>query len=64
MDTALNLLKEAAQWLKNKNINYWQNWLKPSDSYKNWIKQGFDQNQFYFVENNKNNIERNVIILE
>ena len=37
LSIAFDLLKEAAIWLKEKNINYWQNWFKPKDLYKNWI---------------------------
>ncbi|MBN2395279.1 MAG: GNAT family N-acetyltransferase [Candidatus Atribacteria bacterium] len=46
---AFSLLKGAAIWLKEKNIDYWQNWINPSDLYSNWIKEGFDSNQFYYV---------------
>ena len=49
---ALNLLKEAAVWLKERQINYWQSWLNPDENYKNWIKSGFNLGQFYFVEKN------------
>lgn len=53
---AFNLLKEAAEWLKDKNINYWQNWLDPEDIHIKWIKEGFEKDQFSFVENDNNNI--------
>lgn len=45
---ALEMLKEAALWLKGKGINYWQDWIDPKVQYINWIKQGFDNDQFYF----------------
>lgn len=54
INIALNLLNKAALWLKNKNIDYWQNWLNPSDEYVAWIKQGFDNGEFYFVHNSQN----------
>ena len=53
LDIAFNLLKEAAQWLKDKEIDYWQNWHNPSDLYQNWIKDGFENSQFYYIECNK-----------
>jgi GNAT superfamily N-acetyltransferase len=49
IDKALSLLQGAALWLKDKRIDYWQNWINPSDLYINWIREGFESNQFYFV---------------
>jgi ribosomal protein S18 acetylase RimI-like enzyme len=46
----LFLLKEAAEQLKSKEIDQWGIWLNPSDDKINWIKKGFDQEEFYFVE--------------
>lgn len=48
---ALSLLKEAAGWLREKGIDYWQSWHTPEEDYRNWIKEGFDNEEFYFVEN-------------
>lgn len=53
LDIAFDLLKESAQWLKDKNIDYWQNWHNPTDLYRNWIKQGFEKKQFYFIESDE-----------
>ena len=50
LDTALSLLKHAAEWLNNQNIDYWQNWNNPEEIYVNWIAEGFQNNQFFFVE--------------
>jgi ribosomal protein S18 acetylase RimI-like enzyme len=52
LTTALSLLKQAAQRLKDKQINQWGFWLDPPTERINWIKEGFDNNEFYFVENN------------
>lgn len=46
---ALNLLKQAAKWLQSKNISYWQSWLNPQNTYINWVQEGFNNNEFYFV---------------
>ena len=51
IEIALSLLKDAAIWLKDKGIDYWQNWISPVDFYLDWIKEGFDLHQFYFVLN-------------
>jgi len=56
LDFALSMLKDAGIWLKSKEIDYWQNWISPSDLYINWIKDGFLQNQFYFVNKANQNI--------
>ncbi len=47
------LLKNAAEWLEGKGIDYWQNWHDPPEEFKNWIKTGFDNNEFYLVKYNK-----------
>jgi N-acetylglutamate synthase-like GNAT family acetyltransferase len=46
----LRFLKEAALWLKMKNINYWQDWINPPDKFINWIKTGFERKEFYLVK--------------
>jgi GNAT superfamily N-acetyltransferase len=43
------LLKNAADWLQKKGIDYWQDWLSPPENFKDWIKQGFKEKQFFFV---------------
>lgn len=48
-NTALLLLKEAAEWLKLKGVDYWQVWHYPPDNYLLWIKEGFENAQFYFL---------------
>lgn len=52
IDIAFNLLKEAALWLQEKKIDYWQNWINPSEHFRNWVKQGFDFGEFYFAVSN------------
>ena len=47
----LDFLKEAALWLKQKGINYWQDWINPPDNFKCWIYDGVDNNQFWLVLN-------------
>lgn len=49
MKIGVALLQEAAIWLKEKNIDYWQNWLDPHHPSFQWIQEGFDANEFYFV---------------
>jgi GNAT superfamily N-acetyltransferase len=52
IDIAFGLLKKAAEWLKEKQIDYWQDWLNPPVIYSDWIKQGFENEEFYFAYEN------------
>lgn len=49
INTALLMLKEAAKRLQSKNINQWEYWLSPSQEKINWIKEGFQKKEFYFI---------------
>jgi hypothetical protein len=50
MPVVLSLLKEAALWLREKKIDYWQNWIDPAPNFVNWIQKGFDNDEFFLVE--------------
>jgi GNAT superfamily N-acetyltransferase len=47
---AFAMLKEAAVWLQQRGIDYWQNWHNPPPSHIKWILNGFDHNEFFFAE--------------
>lgn len=49
-ESALGLLKEAAENLRSKNIQQWQFWLDPPPDKLKWIRDGFENNEFYFIE--------------
>jgi len=49
-DIIFEFLKESAVWLNEKGIDYWQNWLNPTDDDISWITEGIDNSQFYLVE--------------
>ncbi len=49
LDTALEMLKEAAKHLQSKNINQWDYWLNPLPEKVNWIKEGFQNEEFNFI---------------
>jgi hypothetical protein len=51
LNTAFSLLENAALRLGEDNIDYWQEWLNPPEEYIAWIKLGFINNEFYFIEN-------------
>ncbi len=52
LDIALNMLYDAAIWLKSIHVDYWQDWLDPPENFVAWIKQGIDNLEFYFAESN------------
>lgn len=45
----MQLLKDAALWLREKQIDYWQNWLDPPIGFIRWIQEGFENNEFYMI---------------
>lgn len=48
--TALKMLKEAAQWLKDENIDYWKHWLYPSEKETCRLSESFNKGEIYFVK--------------
>lgn len=49
IDEALAMLEEAAKSLQSKKVDQWDFWIKPSAEKINWIKEGFQKRQFYFI---------------
>jgi len=49
LDKALLMLKEAAERLQSKHVNQWAYWLNPSQEKINWIREGFQKKEFYFI---------------
>jgi GNAT superfamily N-acetyltransferase len=54
MDKVLQLLKEAALWLREKKVDYWQNWIDPAPQFVSWIQRGFNSDEFFIVEQDGN----------
>jgi len=50
LSTVLDFLKEAAQWLQAKGVDYWQDWHSPPQNYIDSIHNGFAKDEFYIVE--------------
>lgn len=44
-----SMLKESAEWLRAKEIDYWQDWHKPQEKYREWIMEGIRKREFYFA---------------
>ncbi|MEN8817661.1 MAG: GNAT family N-acetyltransferase [Nonlabens sp.] len=49
----IELLKIAAQDLKDRGINQWDYWLDPPEERLKWVQEGFLNEEFYFVTFNK-----------
>ena len=47
----LQLLKEAAIAIQNKGLDQWSIWLDPNDDQKNWVEDGFNNHEFFLIEN-------------
>jgi GNAT superfamily N-acetyltransferase len=52
MDLALGMLKDAAVWLRRKNIKQWIRWLEPGQDTLDWVKAGFDNGEFFIARYN------------
>jgi GNAT superfamily N-acetyltransferase len=50
LDKGLSLLKEAAEWLRDRGIDSWQNWHNPPQNHVKWVRKGFERNEFFFAE--------------
>ena len=61
---ALKLLKSAAEFLSDKNINQWGYWTNPPKEKIQWVKDGFKNKEFYFIENQNQTILGMVRILK
>jgi len=53
LSLALSLLQEAAEWLQGKNTQQWSFWINPPQEKIDWIKEGFENKEFYFVYRNE-----------
>jgi GNAT superfamily N-acetyltransferase len=49
IDTALFLLKSAAENLEEKGIDQWGIWLNPPVEKIKWVEDGFSNCEFYFI---------------
>jgi len=49
-DRIFELLREAAVWLRERDIDYWQNWHEPPPLHRQWVDDGISSGQFRVVE--------------
>lgn len=50
----LKLFKEKAELLKMKGETQWRQWLNPTETDIDWLRDGFLKKEFYFVYNDEN----------
>ncbi|MGB5321794.1 MAG: hypothetical protein WBN12_05960, partial [Lutimonas sp.] len=55
LEDALVFFKLASQSLTKKNISQWSYWIDPPEEKINWVKEGFDNEEFYFVYDSEGN---------
>lgn len=56
IDTAFTLFSKAAESLAEKKIDQWSYWLNPPADKIKWVKDGFKNNEFYFVRNEQSQL--------
>lgn len=49
-DCIFALLRSAAQWLRERGVDYWQNWHDPSAQHIQWVEGGLRLGEFRIVE--------------
>ena len=64
INIAFGLLKASSDFLMKKNISQWAYWLNPPIEKTQWVKDGFNKKEFYFIENKKKEILGMVRILK
>ncbi|CAL2087023.1 GNAT family N-acetyltransferase [Tenacibaculum sp. 190524A02b] len=60
----LVLFKEAAEKIAKKNIDHWQYWKNPPKEKIKWVKEGIDNNEFFFIKDTDKNMLGMVRILK
>jgi len=51
LEEALGFFKLASRSLSEKNVSQWSYWADPPSDKIEWVKQGFDKGEFFFVYN-------------
>lgn len=49
-DIIFGLLTSAAGWLRERGIDYWQNWLDPPAHHVRWVDDGLSAGEFRLIE--------------
>ncbi len=49
----LSLFKKTAEKIQRKGVDHWQYWHDPPLSKKQWVNEGIDKQEFFFVDDDK-----------
>ena len=49
LEDALHFFKLASQSLSEKQVSQWSYWAEPPEEKITWVKEGFDNGEFFFV---------------
>jgi ribosomal protein S18 acetylase RimI-like enzyme len=49
-EKVLSLFKVAAEAIQKRGLNQWQHWLNPPEDYVNWVQNGLNNSEYFFVE--------------
>ncbi|HAL29336.1 MAG TPA: hypothetical protein DCP20_01280 [Coriobacteriia bacterium] len=52
-DSVFSLLRSAAVWLRERGVDYWQNWHDPPELHVRWIDDGLAAGEFRIVESSR-----------
>ncbi len=50
MSKVLDLFKEAAEKIAKMEIDHWQYWKNPPSEKIHWVKDGIQNNEFFFIK--------------
>jgi ribosomal protein S18 acetylase RimI-like enzyme len=49
LSIVLDLFKSAAKKIAKKNVDHWQYWLNPPKEKIQWVKDGLQKDEFFFI---------------
>lgn len=50
LEALLQALKGAAQKISKKGINHWQYWINPPLEKINWVREGIENGEYFFIK--------------
>lgn len=64
INKAFTMFKAAAESIAKKNIDHWQYWKNPPQEKIAWVQEGFEKEEFFFIESQQQEIIGMLRILE
>jgi ribosomal protein S18 acetylase RimI-like enzyme len=63
LQTVLKLFKEAAEKIAKLDVDHWQYWKNPPKEKVDWVNEGLENNEFFFIKNTNDELIGMVRIL-